>query len=78
MPPEDKSIYKILEHPDKDKEAAKTYLNPSPYIESHHPRIVKLAKETAEGKENWEKVEALYDAGRRGTSRFKEGDLKGG
>ncbi len=75
LPPEDKSIYRIMEHPDKDKEAA-LYLNPSPYIESHHPRIVKLAKESAAGKENWEKVEAIYDAVGENL-KFKEGDLKG-
>ncbi len=75
LPPEDKSVFKILEHPDKDKEAS-LYLSPSPYIESHHPKIIKLAKDAAAGKENWEKVEAIYDAVGKNLT-FKEGDLKG-
>jgi hypothetical protein len=75
LPPEDKSIFKIAPHPDKEREAA-MYLGPSPYIESHHPKIVKLAKEAVEGKDGWEKVEAICDAVRE-KLEFRNGELKG-
>jgi hypothetical protein len=75
LPPEDTSIFKIAPHPEKEKDAA-AYLAPSPYIESRHPKIVALAKEVTEGKENWEKVEAICDAV-RDKIKFTNGDLKG-
>jgi hypothetical protein len=75
LPPEDTSIFKIAPHPDKEKDAA-SYLAPGPYIESRHPKIVALAKEVTEGKENWEKVEAICDAVRDKIT-YKNGDLKG-
>ena len=75
LPPEDKSVFKLSTHPEKEKEAA-IYLGPSPYIESRHPKIVKLAKDAVEGKEGWDKVEAIYDKV-CDTLQFKEGDLKG-
>jgi hypothetical protein len=75
LPPEDTSIFKTARYPEKEKDAA-AYLAPSPYIESRHPKIVSLAKEVTEGKENWEKVEAICDAV-RDKIKFKNGDLKG-
>ncbi len=75
LPPEDTSIFKISPHPEKDKDAA-AYLGPSPYIESRHPKIVEFAKEVSEGKENWEKVEAIYDAV-RDKIKYKNGDIEG-
>ncbi|HEV2969217.1 MAG TPA: transglutaminase domain-containing protein [Pirellulales bacterium] len=75
LPPEDKSIFKVAEHPEKEKDAA-IYLGPSPYIESRNPKIVKLAKEVTDGKENWDKVEAICDAV-RDKIQYKAGDLKG-
>jgi Transglutaminase-like superfamily len=75
LPPEDTSIFKTAPHPEKEKEAA-AYLAPSPYIESRHPKIVALAKDVSEGKENWEKVEAIYDAV-RDKIKYKNGDIKG-
>ncbi len=75
LPPEDKSIFKIAAHPEKEKEAA-NFLGPSPYIESQNPKIQKLAKEAAEGKDDWAKVEAIYDTvGQKLT--YKAGELKG-
>ncbi len=75
LPPEDTSIFKIAPHPEKEKDSA-AYLAPSPYIESKHPKIVALAKEVTEGKENWAKVEAIDDAV-LDKIKYKNGDLKG-
>jgi Transglutaminase-like superfamily len=75
LPPEATNIFKLAPHPEKEKDAA-IYLGPSPYIESRHPKIVKLAKESVEGKEGWAKVEAICDAVRE-KLKFKEGELKG-
>ena len=50
-------------------------MGPSPYIESHHPKIVKLAKEAVEGKEGWDKVEAICDAV-CDKLHFKEGSVQ--
>ena len=52
------------------------YLGPSPYIESENSKIVKLAKDVTEGKQGWDKVEAIYDTVRDKLT-FKEGDIKG-
>ena len=75
LPPEETSVF---------KEAAKEklphdvvpYLAPSPFIESTHPKIAALAKEVTEGKADWEKVEAIYDATRE-KIQYKNGPLKG-
>jgi hypothetical protein len=75
LPPEDTSIFRIDPHPEKEKDAA-AYLAPSPYIESKHPKIVAFAKEVTEGKDNWEKVEAIYDAV-LDKIKYKNGDIKG-
>jgi hypothetical protein len=75
LPPADTSKYKIPEKSDKERELS-VYLGPSPYIESHNDKIIKLAKEASEGKENWEKVEAIYDVVKTKLT-YKEGALKG-
>jgi hypothetical protein len=75
LPPEDTSIYK---EPVKEKlpKDILPYLGVSPYIEVTHPKIQKLAKEVAEDKSGWEKVEAIYDATRERVE-YKNGPLKG-
>lgn len=75
LPPEDTKVFKLAAHPEKEKDAA-LYLGVSPYIESRHAKIVKLAKDTVEGKDGWEKVEAICDAVQE-KLKFKEGELKG-
>ena len=53
------------------------YLGPSPYIESHHPKIRDLAKEIGVDKEKaWDQVEAVYDWV-RDKVEYRNGPLKG-
>ncbi|HTQ38454.1 MAG TPA: transglutaminase family protein [Pirellulales bacterium] len=75
LPPDDTSVYKECPK-DKLPKDVLQYLMPSPYIESTHPKIVALAKDTTEGKTDWEKVEALYDITRE-KIKYKNGPLKG-
>ncbi len=74
-PPEDTSIYKEGAK-DKLPKDVLQYLGPSPYIESTHPKIIEFAKQVTEGKADWEKVEAIYDAVREKV-QYKNGPLKG-
>ncbi len=76
LPPLDKSAYKLLAHPEKKPELL-PYLNPSPFIESRNDKIVKLAKEVTAGKEDWAKVEAIYDAGQSRLTYREGGPIKG-
>ncbi len=76
LPPLDKSAYKLLAHPEKKPELL-PYLNPSPFIESRNDKIVKLAKEVTAGKEDWAKVEAIYDAGQARLTYREGGPIKG-
>ena len=71
--PVDTTALRIPEKPDRE---LKAFLGPSPYIETRHPRIVKLAKATAAGLEGWKKVEALYDVVREKVE-YRNGTLKG-
>jgi hypothetical protein len=73
LPPTDTAGLRIPEKPDRDLRA---YLGTSPYIESRHPRIVKFARESAEGREGWDQVEAIYDAVRERVE-YRNGALKG-
>ena len=51
-----------LRIPEKPSRELRMYLGPSPFIDSTHSKIRKLAKEIIEGKEgDWQKVEAIYD-----------------
>jgi hypothetical protein len=65
-----------LAAPAKPDRALKTYLGPSPYVESRDPKIVRLAKETGEGREGWQKVESIYDTV-RDKVEYRNGELKG-
>lgn len=65
-----------LRAPEKPDRALRAYLGPSPYIETRHPKIMKLAKTVGEDLEGWRKVEALYDAVREKVE-YRNGDLKG-
>jgi hypothetical protein len=65
-----------LHIPEKPSRELREFLGPSPYIESRHPKIVRLAKEAAGDLEGWHKVEALYDTA-RAKVEYRNGDLKG-
>lgn len=76
LPPDDTAGYKLLDHPEKKHELV-AYLNPSPFIESRNEKIVKLAQKVTAGKENWAKVEAIYDAGQQRLTYHEGGPIKG-
>jgi hypothetical protein len=65
-----------LEVPEKPERSLRPYLAPSPYIESRHPKIVKLAKATAGELRGWALVEAIYDTVREKVE-YRNGPLKG-
>jgi hypothetical protein len=73
LPPADPSSLTIPEKPDR---ALRAFLGPSPYIETRHAKITKLAKATGEGLDGWAKVEKLYDTVREKVE-YRNGDLKG-
>ena len=73
LPPEETESLLI---PQKIDRNLRMFLNPSPYIESRHPKIKKLAKTSTEGLVGWEKVEKLYDTV-RDTVEYRNGELKG-
>lgn len=73
LAPADTSQLKVPEKPDR---GLRVFLGPSPYIESRHAKIVKLAKEAAGDLEGWSRVEAIYDAVREKVE-YREGKLKG-
>jgi vacuolar-type H+-ATPase subunit F/Vma7 len=75
LAPEDTSRLAI---PDQVPADLRTYLAPSPLIESNHPRIKKLAAEIVaefEGSD-WQKVEKIYDWVRENVE-YQNGPLKG-
>ncbi len=74
--PDDTAAYKLLDHPEKRSQLA-PYLNPSPFIESRNEKIVKLAKEVTAGKQDWAKVEAIYDAVQQRLTYREAGPIKG-
>lgn len=65
-----------LRIPDKPSRDLRPFLGTSPYIESRHSKIVKLAKDAGAGLDGWKKVEALYDTC-RAKVEYRNGDLKG-
>jgi hypothetical protein len=71
--PADTAGLRIPEKPGRD---LRPFLGPSPYIESRHSKIVKLAKEAGAGLDGWRKVEALYDTCRAKVD-YRNGDIKG-
>jgi len=75
--PQDPASLVIPAKPDR---AIKAFLGASPYIETRHRKIVKLAKATGDGLEGWAKVEKIYDTvPRKGgiPQRRFEGPLRG-
>ena len=74
-PPDDTSVYIIPKKLDKQ---TRLYLGGSPFIESRHPKIRSLAKETMAGKETtWEQVAAFHQWIRENV-KVQDGPLKGG
>jgi len=73
IPPVDPAKLCIPGKPDR---ALRVFLGPSPYIETRHPKIMKLAKATGEDLEGWQKVEAIYDTVREKVE-YRNGELKG-
>jgi hypothetical protein len=73
LPPTDTAE---LRPPDKPSRDLRVYLGPSPYIETRHQRIVRLAADAAGEAEGWERVEAIYDAVREAVE-YRNGPLKG-
>jgi hypothetical protein len=73
LPPRDVDTLTIPDKPDRPLRAS---LGPSPGIETRHPRIVKLARETGAGLTGWRKVEAIYDRVREKVE-YRNGDFKG-
>lgn len=76
LPPEDPSRFSIPKKPDR---SLLNYLGASPYIETNHAKIKAVAKQLqadAEGKSDWEKVEAIYDWVRENVE-YKNGEIKG-
>ena len=71
--PNDTAGLRIPEKPSRD---LRPFLGTSPYIESRHTKIVKLAKDAGTGLDGWKKVEALYDTC-RAKVEYRNGDLKG-
>src|SRR5262249_21239150 len=75
IPPDDTTVFKQAPK-EKLPHDVLQYLSASPYIESSHPKIVELAKETTEGKSDWDKVEAIYTVTRE-KIKYQNGALKG-
>jgi hypothetical protein len=76
LPPENTDIYELPDTAKLDR-TIRTYLAPSPYIESRNAKIRTLAKEIgADKKKAWDKVEAIYDWVREKV-QYKNGPLKG-
>jgi transglutaminase-like putative cysteine protease len=73
IPPVDTAKLSIPEKPDR---ALRAFLGPSPYIETRHPKIMKLAKATVADLDDWQKVEAIYDTVREKVE-YRNGELKG-
>ena len=73
LPPADTSSLSIPQKPDR---ALRALLGASPYIETRHPKILKLAKATGADLDGWQKVEAIYDTVREKVE-YRNGDLKG-
>lgn len=72
--PDDTSVFVIPKR--LPKEISK-FLAASPFIETRHPEIVKVAKEAIADKETaWEQVEAIYDWVRDHVE-YRNGNLKG-
>lgn len=76
LPPEKTDAY-VLADTKKLSREMRSYLVPSPKIESRDPKIRELAKKVGADKEKaWERVEAIYDWVRENVT-YKNGQLKG-
>jgi len=76
-PEEDQTDQYVLADSKKLDPLLRTYLIPSPYIESRHPKIRALAKEIGVDEPTaWKQVEAVYDWVRDKIT-YKNGPLKG-
>ena len=62
--------------PSKSSRQLRQFLSPSPYIESRHPAIVRLARKTVAGLTGWKMVEAIYDVVRERVE-YRNGELRG-
>jgi len=65
-----------LRPPPRTDRSLRAFFGPSPYIESRHPAIVRLAREVTAGRRDWAAVEAIYDAVRERVE-YRNGELKG-
>jgi len=77
LAPQDPSLYLIAKSPPS---LIKTYLGPSPKIESRNTKIRAQAKELLENKQqtDWKQVEVIYDWVRDNVKYRNGGKLKGG
>lgn len=65
-----------LQPPSRTDRSLRPFFGTSPYIESRHPKIVKLARQVTAGREGWDAVEAIYDTVRERVE-YRNGELKG-
>ncbi len=76
LPPDDTDIY-VLPNAKKLPPDIRSYLTPSPMIESQDPKIRELAKTVGADKEKaWDHVEAIYDWVRE-KIKYQNGPIKG-
>ena len=77
LPPDETDPYVVPDAKSLPPEF-KPYLNPSPLIESNHPRIKALAKQLGEGQAKaWDRVRAIYDWVRKTIHYRKNAPLTG-
>ena len=65
-----------LRQPPRTDRSLRAFFGTSPYIESRHPKIVRLARQVTAGREGWDAVEAIYDTVRERVE-YRNGELKG-
>ncbi len=65
-----------LRPPPRTDRSLRAFFGPSPFIESRHPTIVRLARQVTAGRQGWEAVEAIYDTVRERVE-YRNGELKG-
>lgn len=65
-----------FQRPQKSLIELREYLATSPYIESSHTKIKKLAPTIVQGDTDWQRVESIYDWVRANV-RYVNGELKG-
>ena len=65
-----------LRPPPRTDRSLRVFLGPSPYIESRHPAIRRLARDVTAERQGWKAVEAIYDTVRERVE-YRNGELKG-